>query len=397
MSTARYHPPFSLDTILHGLNKVPFSPPFLLILPLLVAILDCRSLSPTEVLPKLFSREGFSQLLHQHKWLRRALVFILIKTASRYFSRRAANNREFKADPIDWTKDIVVVTGGSTGIGKELVELLSRRYRAKIAVLDITPPTYAAAQQGASPILYIRTDITKSDAIASAHRKIIETFGASPSIVVSCAGIAIGAPILALSPDTALKTMEINAFANLRLAQEFVPYMVKNNHGHYMTVASSASYYTPPMLSSYAMSKAAALAFHEELRGELRAIYKAPRVRTTVVTPTKVRTKLGHALKDAHNGFIVPTLEPIEVAQAMADALDSGLSQNISQPLATKLLMFVRAMPDWYRGLLEMVGRTDGSVTRESIKEAIAAGYGANFDEEDKQRLFSEMQSLFSD
>ena len=220
-----------------------------------------------------------------------------------------------------------------------------------------------AARDGAPPILWIKTDVTKREAIAAANKKIVETFGEPPSLVVSCAGIAIGGPLLSVPAEKVLKTIEINSIANIHLAQEFVPHMVQHNHGHYVTVASSASYFTPPNLSAYCMSKAASLAFHEELRTELRVLYKAPRVRTSIVTPTKVHTHLGDTMKDNDSRFLNPTLEPIQAALAVVEGINSGLSHSISQPVSSQLLPPIRALPDWYRAFIEWLGNTDTVVT----------------------------------
>lgn len=397
MSTPTFREPFSIDVVFRTLDKVPLSPPFLILLPLIALALDRRGASFGDVLQTLPSWAGWRELLFsKYKYIGYMILFIALKTLSRFFSRRAANNGVPKADPPNWTQDVVAVTGGATGIGKEVVELLSKRYKAKIAVLDIAQPTYAAATNGAPPILWVQTDVTKREAIAAANQKIQQTFGAPPSIVIACAGIAIGGPVLSVSPEAVHKTYSINALAHIHLAQEFVPYMAKNNHGHYVTVASSASYYTPPMLSSYTMSKAAALAFHEQLRVELRVLYGAPRVRTSVVTPTKVRTLLGHALKDADNAFLVPVLEPIQVATAIVNGVASGLSHSISQPAMTKLLPFVRAMPDWFRSLVVLVGKTDGAVTAETIRDGFRRGYGQNWMDGEYKNLRDEMESLYS-
>lgn len=45
--------------------------------------------------------------------------------------------------------DIVLITGGSTGIGKEIVERLARK-TSNIAVLDMAPPTYNASESKVS-------------------------------------------------------------------------------------------------------------------------------------------------------------------------------------------------------------------------------------------------------
>lgn len=397
MSTSRaFREPFTLDVVLRALDRVPFSPPFLVLLPLLTLMWELRTLSPARLGASLPTLRGWYALLWtEHRWVGRALLFIAVKTLSRVLSRRAANNGEPRADPPAWDRDVVVVTGGATGIGKAVVEELSARYRAKIAVLDIAQPTYAPAAPGAPPILYVRTDVTERASIGAAHDTIRATFGTSPSLVVSCAGLAFGGPVLSVTLESVNKMMQINAFANVHLAQEFVPHMVQHNHGHYMTVASSGSYFTPPMMSSYCMSKAAALAFHEELRSELRVLYKAPRVRTSIVTPTKVRTLLGAGLKDTDNAFVAPTLEPIQVARAMVDALNSGLSHSVSQPLFTKVLPFVRAMPDWFRALLAAVGKTDSAVTADSMRDALRQGYGKNWHPDDFARLLGEMDATY--
>lgn len=347
---------FSVDSIARVLDVVPFSAPFLLVLPLAALVLDRRGHSVGQVLSNLPGPRGWYELLaKRHPWIYRVILCIVIKIASKRLSRSAANLGVPHRDPPQWSKDVLVVTGGSTGIGKCFVELVSQRYRARIAVLDIANPEYAPASNGAPEILYVRTDVTKPESVAAAHAKIRETFGESPSYVVSCAGIAIGGSLLQVSQASFARTFDINALANVTLAKEFLPHMIQHNHGHYMTVASSASHCSLPMLGAYSMSKAAALAFHETLRAELRAIYKAPRVRTSVVTPTKVRTMLGYSLKDSDNEFLMPVLEPIEVAEAMASTIQGGLGASISQPLLTNLLPYLRAFPEWFRGLVTTV------------------------------------------
>lgn len=77
------------------------------------------------------------------------LSFVALKALNRALSR-LARNHGWKADPPRWSfnageGDVVLITGGSTGIGKEVVDLLAKRTN-KIAVLDLAPPTYDASK-----------------------------------------------------------------------------------------------------------------------------------------------------------------------------------------------------------------------------------------------------------
>jgi short-subunit dehydrogenase len=65
------------------------------------------------------------------------------------------------------------------------------------------------------------------------------------------------------------------------MVREFLPAMIKKNHGHVVTIASMASFLVLAGNVDYSCSKASALAFNEGLASELKARYNAPEVRTT--------------------------------------------------------------------------------------------------------------------
>ena len=91
----------------------------------------------------------FLDHLRAHKYLAYFLGWVLVKTGSRVLTR-LVRNHGWKADPPRWSRnpgegDVVLITGGSTGIGKEVVEMLAKKTN-KIAVLDMAPPTYNASE-----------------------------------------------------------------------------------------------------------------------------------------------------------------------------------------------------------------------------------------------------------
>lgn len=89
----------------------------------------------------------FVDHVRANRWLSALLAFVALKALHRTLNRLTRNNG-WRADPPRWSfdkgqGDVVLITGGSTGIGKEMVEILAGKTN-KIAVLDLAPPTYDA-------------------------------------------------------------------------------------------------------------------------------------------------------------------------------------------------------------------------------------------------------------
>lgn len=62
--------------------------------------------------------------------------FQIVRYLNRWMSQRALNHYTSNSD-WDWSKEIVVVTGGNSGIGRSIVDLLARK-GITVIILDIT-------------------------------------------------------------------------------------------------------------------------------------------------------------------------------------------------------------------------------------------------------------------
>ncbi|KAM5347638.1 hypothetical protein ACJ41O_007462 [Fusarium nematophilum] len=174
----------------------------------------------------------------------------------------------------DWKKEIVVVTGGSSGIGKQVVTKLAEK-NIKVIILDLNEPNYPLAPN----VFFYQTDVSDPAALTSVASRIVGKHG-DPTVLINNAGIGNVMPILDLPESKIQKIFDVNMIAPILLVKHFLPAMVRRNHGHIVNVGSLASFSTQASNVDYGCTKSGLLAFHEGLSQELKHIYKAPLVRT---------------------------------------------------------------------------------------------------------------------
>jgi short-subunit dehydrogenase len=131
-------------------------------------------------------------------------------------------------------------------------------------------------------VAFYKVDITSSENIRNVAEKIRAAHG-EPTVLVNNAGVGHDGSILDEPEAKIRQTFEVNTISHFFMVREFLPSMVKRNHGHVITIASMASFVALGEMVDYCCSKASALAFHEGLSQELRYWYNAPKVRTRYV------------------------------------------------------------------------------------------------------------------
>jgi all-trans-retinol dehydrogenase (NAD+) len=99
--------------------------------------------------------------------------------------------------------------------------------------------------------------------------------------LINNAGVGCPHPLLDVTEETIRRTFDVNLISHFLITKEFLPALVKANHGHVVTIASLASFLSISPTITYSCTKAGAMAFHEGLANELIVRYDAPKVRTT--------------------------------------------------------------------------------------------------------------------
>ncbi|MCJ1383326.1 hypothetical protein MMC17_006439 [Xylographa soralifera] len=332
------------------------------------SIIQKTVLNPALTLPLLllarYVRKGEYTVTHALavKRLKICLYLGLARWVNGFLNRGALNN--WTSDSWDWEKELVVITGGSDGIGKVLVQLFATLH-ARILILDIQEPTFELPN---SRVHYLPLDLSSPSAIATTASTIRSTYGA-PTILILNAGIVNRRSLLSIPDPLLTRIFAINTLSHYRLAREFLPAIAAANHGAIVTIASLAGFITAPGLVDYSSTKASAIAFHEGVTAELKYRYAAPRVRTVCVCPNFTRTKLLDGFM-GDGDWVNPVLEVETVGEAVFERVVGGLSGFMVLPrMAEWSVMTMRSWPWWMQRLL--VGRTkDVMRSAEEAEEA---------------------------
>ncbi|KAH7105486.1 retinal short-chain dehydrogenase/reductase [Auriculariales sp. MPI-PUGE-AT-0066] len=269
----------------------------------------------------------------------------------------------WKAGQVDWGEQIVVITGGSSGIGELLANTLAIR-NVTVVVLDLKE-----IESENYNINFYKCDVSKWEDVERVSKTIVEEIG-NPTVLINNAGVVQGKLILDLKPEDVRQTFDVNVLAHFWTLKAFLPHMVKVKAGHIITVASVLGLLGAAQNMDYCASKAALISLHESLRYELDNRYHARKVRTTLVCPGHISTQMFSTIKwpqSFWHRFLFPTLAPHTVAKAVIAAIDEQESRSINLPFYVNLAWFSSLLPSWARDFAQYIAGADWAM-RDFVK-----------------------------
>jgi short-subunit dehydrogenase len=163
---------------------------------------------------------------------------------------------------------VVVITGGSDGIGKALVELYLHK-GAKVATCARNYQKLYQLQSAHTrkPLFIHATDVSKEIDCRGFINAVIKEFG-TIDILINNAGVSMRALVQDVDLDTIRRVMDINFWGTVYCTKFALDHIIKNK-GTIVGVSSIAGYRGLPGRSGYSASKYAVNGWLEALRTEL--------------------------------------------------------------------------------------------------------------------------------
>lgn len=178
---------------------------------------------------------------------------------------------------------VILITGASTGIGKETAKLFQAK-NWKVAA-TMRSPEKADDLQKIADLECIRLDVTDPESIKSAIKRTVEIFGRI-DVVVNNAGYALFGPFEAASPEQIERQFETNVLGLMNVCREILPYFREQKKGTIVNVASVGGRMTFPFYSLYNSTKWAVEGFSESLQYEVEQF----NIRIKIIEPGPIKT-----------------------------------------------------------------------------------------------------------
>lgn len=266
----------------------------------------------------------------------------------------------------DFTERVVVITGGSRGLGLILARFFADE-GAHLALLARDDAELQRAkselQQSNEKVLTIVCDVTNSSALHSAIEQVTKHYGTLDVLINNAGAIDVG-PVEHMSESDFRQMMDLHCWATLDATRAALPHLKKSG-GRIMNIASLGGLVPVPHLSSYNVSKFALVG----LSGSLRVELAKDGVLVTTVCPGTIRTgsHINSHFKGQHEkeyqifsttaGSPLISADARAAARHMVEACRYGDAMVIYPPFARAAHLATSLMPNVTAEVLGLINR----------------------------------------
>lgn len=210
---------------------------------------------------------------------------------------------------------VVVITGGSSGIGKATAQLFSNKgYK----VYELSRHENNASND----IRHINCDVTQPQQCVAAVEEVVKQCGRI-DVLICNAGMGISGPAEFSSLAEVKRQMDVNFFGVVNMVQAVLPVMRSACSGRILFVSSLAAIFPLPFQAYYSASKSAVSSLSLSLSNELRPFG----IKVACIMPGEVHTAFTEARTKCNEGSAIYT-QLKKATEIMEHEEHGGMSPN---------------------------------------------------------------------
>lgn len=258
----------------------------------------------------------------------------------------------------------VAITGGATGIGREIAGHFART-GASVAIGDLDlDRAAAAAEEIGGDAFAVALDVADGSQFES-FLDAVEARHGPLAVLVNNAGVDWIGPFHEEPDEVSRRELEVNLLGTILGSRLAIRRMLPRGGGHIVNVASGAGRVPLPGTAVYSASKHGVVGLTESLRLE----YRGSGLRFSVIQPARVETAM---LAGQARPRLLPVVTPADVAAAVVRAVREDrfevwvpASQGRAAKLATVLPRAWREAILGALGVTRIAAETDQATRRE--------------------------------
>jgi NAD(P)-dependent dehydrogenase (short-subunit alcohol dehydrogenase family) len=191
------------------------------------------------------------------------------------------------SNPLDFTGNAVLITGGSRGIGRGIAEAFLAA-GADVAVCGRTEPD-ELPNAGGKSAMFVSADVRDAEQVEKMVEEVVERLGRL-DVLVNNAGGAPFAEAATVSPRFSEKIIQLNLTAPLHCAQQANRVMqAQDSGGSIINIGSVSGVRPSPGTAAYGAAKAGLINLSATL-----AIEWGPKVRVNTISASMILTEQAH-------------------------------------------------------------------------------------------------------
>ncbi len=246
---------------------------------------------------------------------------------------------------------IAVVTGASSGMGREFVLQISKEKKLDEiwVIARRTDRLEALKEEVKTPIRPISLDLTKEESI-TAYKELLEAEQPEVEVLMNASGFGRFGTFTDMEPEAMYRMIDLNCKAYVGITYATIPYLKAGSEVYQLD--SLSSFQPVPYICVYGATKAFVLSFSRALNVEL----KSRGIKMMAVCPGWVKTEFfDHAVTDNTITYYNKFFTPEEVITRALRDMKKGKDVSIcgfsvrAQVFFTKLLPHKLVMKIWCR------------------------------------------------
>jgi uncharacterized protein len=243
----------------------------------------------------------------------------------------------------DDSRKTALITGASTGIGRDLAELFARD-RHNLILIARTRRTLQELALSFKSRFNVTVEVIPQDlSDPTSPQKIFDHLQSQPiDFLINNAGFGSHGPFSDSDIPTTLSMLQLNITTLTHLTRLFLPQMLARNTGKILNVASLAAFLPGPLMSVYYATKAYVLSFSEALSSELAGTG----ITVTALCPGPTKTEFQSRAGISHSLLFKSKVMPSMTAARIGyRAMQKGRRTSIPGPLNKLSAFSTRLLP----------------------------------------------------